>query len=133
MLVSAYPCLADISVKAEIDKKNLTTDEVLTYKVIVVYSKENPPKLKLPKLDDFRVISQVQSSSVQFSAEGKKNTTIFAFVLLPLKAGELQIKPAEVNSGKNSFTTDAFKIQVKQGKIKPPPKQTFPDAEQTTL
>ncbi len=136
---------AETSIKAEVDRKVITTDEVLTYKIIIVSTEKQIPRPQQPpQFEGFNVVSQAQSTSVNFSASGVKNAVVFAYVLAPTKTGEIEIKPSVLKMNNQTYSTDAFKIQVKQGSSKPRQKLTpkqrpslplgvSPGQEETTL
>lgn len=107
---------SEIKVEAQVDKKAMTTDEALTYKISVSSLENKLPEIKLPDFAGFTVISQAQSSSFNFSSGKANNSAVFIYVLACLKVGKLEIKPASVKIGKDTFTTESFVIEVKQGK-----------------
>lgn len=138
LVMAAAIAFAQTSIKAEVDKISLTTDEVLTYKVTVVSSERNVPLPELPKFDGFKILSQAQSRSFNLSAGSARNSFVFILLLAPLKTGELKIPPCTIKLDGKNYSTDTFKIEIKQGKFKPEPKESLPqgsssDSEQTTL
>ena len=48
---------AQTSIKAEVDKTIVTTDDAITYKLIITSSEENIPKPQLPRFTGFKIIS----------------------------------------------------------------------------
>ncbi|MCU0651774.1 MAG: BatD family protein [Candidatus Omnitrophica bacterium] len=121
-LLSSAPALAQTSIKAEIDKQSISTDEALTYKIIIVSTEKQIPRPQLPAFEGFNVVSQAQSTSVNFSSAGVKNAAVFIYILVPNKTGEIEIKPSSIKVDNQVLSSDSFKIQVKQGKSKPQPK-----------
>ncbi len=119
----AFNLFAETSIKAEVSKKSITTDEAITYKIVISSSEKSIPTPQFPKLEGFQVISRANSTSFNFSANGVKNSFVFIFVLAPTKTGELSISPVTLKINNETYSTESFKIEVKQGKRKPQPEQ----------
>jgi len=114
--------LAQTSIKAEVNKRSITTDEALTYKITIITADKQIPRPQLPSFEGFNVISKAQSTSVNFSSSGVKNTAVLIYILAAVKTGEIEIKPSSIKAGNQVLSSDSFKIQVQQGKSKPQPK-----------
>ena len=116
---------AEMSIKAEVDKTRLTTDETLTYKITITSSKENLPQTQIPKFEGFNVLSTTQSSTMEFIGNNIKAVLVYAFVLAPADIGKFKIAPSTIKINKQVYSTDTFEIEVTQGKIKPkaPPEE----------
>lgn len=125
ILFFASPVLAEIEMKAQVDKNKLTTDELLTYKLIITSDEKNIPRLQLPKFEGFNVISQAQSSTISFAKSNIKKIIVFAFILRPKEVGEFKIEPTQINFEGKTYKTEVFKIKIIQGKTKPlkPPRK----------
>lgn len=107
------------SIKAEADKASLTTDETTTYKLTITSVEKNVPTPNLPKFTGFKVIASTQSSSVTFAKGDVKSIIVYAFVLAPTDTGKFKIEPSSIKIKNETFSTEAFEIEVKQGKPKP--------------
>jgi hypothetical protein len=118
-VVSAF---AEITIKAEVDKITLSTDDTLTYKLTITTEK-NIAAPKLPKFDGFEVITQVQSSTMSIAKNEMESTVVFEFVLAPQDAGKCKIEPSTLKAKGQTYSSDAFEIEVTQGKQKPQPPQ----------
>ncbi|MCK9604711.1 MAG: BatD family protein [Candidatus Omnitrophica bacterium] len=123
LLLPALDTFAETGIKAEVDKASMTTDDHLTYKIIITSSEQNTLYPQLPAFKDFNVFSQAQSSSLTFDKQGIKNTSVFIYVLLPKNTGKLKIEPSQVKIKDKSYSTEAFEIEVAQGKAKAPPQK----------
>jgi hypothetical protein len=110
---------AQTSIKAEIDKTSLTTDEVLTYKLIISSLEKEIPAPELPKFSGFKVVSSAQSSSVTLIGGSMKSIVVYAFVLMPREEGKFKFEPASIKINKEIFSTGAFELEVKKGNAKP--------------
>lgn len=109
----------DLSIKAEVDKVSLTTDETLTYKITVNLPEKKIPILEMPKFKGFNIISSVQSSTASWVKGGMKKVIVYAYILVPVDIGKFKIEPAIIKIKNTTYSTDAFEIEVKQGKAKP--------------
>jgi hypothetical protein len=99
-----------------VDRLNLTTDEALTYKIILTSSEKNLPQPDVPELKGFVVLSTAQSSTMSFSKVNLKTSIVYAFVLLPTKTGKLQIPAASIKIKDKIYSSEGFEIEVSQGK-----------------
>ena len=117
-IVLAY---AETSIKAEVDKTSITTDETLTYKIIITSSEKRMPEPQIPKFEGFSVISQAQSSTISFVQAGIKTILVYAFILAPTDKGKFKIRPSTIKIKNKTYSSDAFEIEVTQGKSKPKP------------
>lgn len=130
---------AETSIKAEVNRTKLTTDEALTYKLTIAYSARGIPEPELPKFAGFYIISQTQSSSISFFKRGSKATLVYAFILSPLDTGKFKIEPGSVTIEGKIYSSEAFEIEVTQGKTRtgtkpvlPPsrPEKSLPESEE---
>ncbi len=119
ILVSTISAFADISIKAEVDKTTITTDETLTYKLSITSTEKNIPQPQIPKFTGFNAISQAQSSSFSYSTSGPRSILIYAFVLTTTDIGKFKIEPSVIKIKDKTYYTDAFEIEVTHGKSEP--------------
>ncbi len=125
---------ADTSIKAEIDKLKLSTDETLTYKLTITSTDKRLPEPQIPSFDGFSVLSQVESSNMSFEKNGIKTTLIYEFILVPDDVGKFKIGPSSIKIRNKAISTDSFEIEVTQGKAKPQaPPESKPEEPQVTL
>ena len=64
MFSFVFLAFAEISIQAEIDKLEITADEVLIYKVTVNSEEKKMPKPAMPEFNGFEVVSHSQSSNI---------------------------------------------------------------------
>ena len=124
---------AQASIKAEVDKTTVTSDDIITYKLIITSSEKNIPKPQLPKFTGFKIISSAQSSTVSFIKGDVKTIVVYAFVLIPTDKGTFKIEPSSIKIKNETYSTGTLEIEVKQGKVKPKaePEQKPPQPEET--
>jgi hypothetical protein len=115
-VISAF---AETSLKAEVDKTNLTTDDALTYKLSISSSEKNIPLPEPPKFEGFEITSQIQSSSMSLAVGGIETKLSYVFILVPLDTGKFKIEPSVVNIKDKSYASESFEIEVKPGKSSP--------------
>lgn len=113
-------CLAETSIKSDVNKQALSTDEALNYKVIVTSTENEVPTPEIPPFEDFLVLYKLQSTTINFVKNAVKKTIIFAFTLRPKKEGLLQIKPSSIKINDEIFKTETLKIKVTKGKLAVP-------------
>jgi hypothetical protein len=113
--------LAQTEIKAEVDKTTLSTDETLTYKIVVTSSEKVLPQPKVPGFEGFKVVSQAQSSTISFVRGGAKSILVYAFILAPKDKGKFRITPSSIKVKDKQYSSPAFEIEVKPGKEKTEP------------
>ncbi|MBU0503441.1 MAG: BatD family protein [Candidatus Omnitrophota bacterium] len=111
---------AETTIKAEVDKASLTTNDILTYKIIITSSEKYlSQQPEVSKFDGFNVISQAQSSTVSMVKSEVKTILVYAFILAPQSAGKFKIAPAVIKVKNKSISSQAFEIEVTQGSGEP--------------
>jgi hypothetical protein len=124
---------AETTIKAEVDKSDITTDEALTYKVIVTSTEKDLPEIQPPKFDGFNLIYQAKSTTFSFVKSNIKTILVYAFILAPTDIGKFKIEPSSIKVKGQEYSTAAFEIEVKQGKapLKPQPKKkSVPESQE---
>lgn len=112
---------AQVTVKAEVDKTKITSDEAITYKLSIVSFEENIPRPQIPEFKGFNIVSQSESSSVSFAKSKVKVAIVYAFILSPVDVGKFNIEPSVIKIKDKIYATDSFEIEVTPGKKKPFP------------
>jgi hypothetical protein len=118
-LMCAGLACAETTLKAEVDKTSISADETVTFKLTITTSERSLPAPSLPALKDFSVLSSAQSSTTTFQQGQIKIFVVYAFVLTPLRTGELVIPPATITSGKDVYTSAPITVTVKEGASSP--------------
>ena len=132
LLSAVTAVFADTTIKAEVDKTSITTDELLTYKLTVVSTEKNILSPKISGFNGFAIVSQAQSSTVSFQKGGMKTILVFVFILWPKEAGKIKIEPVQVTVKGNAYASEAFQIEVKEGSVRLPkePGPEIPGSDQ---
>ena len=115
LLVLILPVLAETEIRAEVDKTSITTDELLTYKVVITSSEKELPKPKAPDFKGFVIVSQAQSSTSTFVKGGAKSILVLAFILAAKEKGRLRISPCTIKVKGKEYSSQPFEIEVKPG------------------
>lgn len=139
VLVFFGTLFAQGSIKSEVDKTKISTNETVTYK-ITISSKEGVPKLKLPSFEGFDVVSSAQSSSISFGQKNAESRITYVLVLAPNKTGKIHIEPSSISVQGKDYASDSFDIEV-TGSSLPTPEDNIPlpedgssnQEDQTTL
>jgi len=124
----ATPAFAETTLKAQVDKTALSTDDTLTYKVTLASTDRNLPSPNLPDFKGFNILSQVQSSNMSFTKGEVKTTVAYEFILAPKQAGTITIGSATIKINNKIYSSESFQINATQGKTLP--KSTQPESEE---
>ena len=110
---------AEISLRCEVDKKSISTDDQLVYKLIVSSSEKNIPAPKSPAFAGFAIISQAQSSTVIFGKSEIKTLLVYAYILAPLQPGKFNIEPSTITVKDKTYASQRIEIEVTPGRKHP--------------
>lgn len=121
---------AETSIKAEVDKISITTDDTIVYKLIISSDEKNIPQPEFPKFEGFKVLSSAETSQIRFAKGIQKAGVIYVFILSPAEVGKITIEPSVIKIGNQTYSSDSFEIEVKPGRAQPKSKSEEP---RTTL
>lgn len=107
---------AEISLRCEVDKKSISTDDQLVYKLIVSSSEKNIPVPEPPVFEGFGILSQAQSSTVIFGKSDIKTLLVYTYILAPLEPGKFEIKPSTLTIKDKTYSSEEIEIEVTQGR-----------------
>ncbi len=119
ILSFARVVFAETAIKAEVNKTKITTDEAVTYKIIIISTEKNTPSPTFPKFAGFKVISQIQSSTVSFVKNNVETNLTRIFLLTPINIGKFKIEPSSIKIKGKTYSTEGFEIEITEGKTKP--------------
>ena len=134
LFITASAC-AEIIIKAEVNNISITTNDNLTYKLVITSTEKNIPSPQMPKFEGFDVLSQAQSSTFSLTANNIKTMLTFTYILSPKEKGKFKIEPAILKLKDKVFSSTAFEIEVKQGPLpsSPPQQEQETEEPQVTL
>ena len=134
---------AEISLRCEVDKESISSDDELVYKLIVSSSEKNIPALKPPAFQGFSILSQAESSTVVFGKGNLKTLLVYSYILVPLRPGKFKIEPSTITIKDKTYASQEIEIEVTGGrkrpgrqpeeKIKPLPEELSPDSGQPQI
>jgi hypothetical protein len=128
-ILFASAVFAQTSIKAEVDKTSITTDDTITYKLTITSIEKRVPQLDLPKFAGFSLLSQSESSAVSFAKNNIETALSYVFVLAPTDAGKFKIEPSHIKLQGKTYSTQSFEIEVTKGKSPLPP-EAQPETEE---
>jgi hypothetical protein len=114
---------ADTSIRAEVDKTSITTDETLAYKLTITTNDKNLTEPQIPGFNGFDVVYSAQSSTVSVAKNDIKTSVVYSFILAPNNVGKFMIEPSQIKVRGKTYSSEVFEIEVKQGAASPQPPQ----------
>jgi hypothetical protein len=137
VLCALVTAIAQNSIKAEVDKRSISTDDTITYKLTITSTENKTEQPQLPSLEGFSVLSQAQSSTISFARSNIETLFVYVFVLAPKQAGKFKIEPSQIKFQGKTYSSDIFEIEVTQGKQKlepePEEKPSLPEGFQPQI
>ena len=121
LLASAPGASAQPTVRAEIDKTSLSTDDTLLLTIIVTgdFQRLSPPTL--PAFEGFDVVGTSYSSATSLVNGRRSFEGRYLYQLRPIQLGRLTIDPVEVTIDGQSFRTEPLPVEVLPGSLPTPP------------
>lgn len=121
LLASAPGARAQPTVRAEIDKTSLSTDDTLLLTIIVTgdFQRLSPPTL--PAFEGFDVVGTSYSSATSLVNGRRSFEGRYLYQLRPIQLGRLTIDPVEVTIDGQSFRTEPLPVEVLPGSLPTPP------------
>ncbi|NVJ27971.1 MULTISPECIES: BatD family protein [Myxococcus] len=127
LLASAPAWAAGLEFYQTVNREEVGSEDTFLLTVVTVDAPADA-KVKLPASDDFEVVNSSRSTqrSVSWSGGGPANiqdVTKYVLVMRANRAGKLTIPPSEMTTGGKTHRTDSVRIDVKPGRLGPPPAQ----------
>jgi len=120
MTIYAKPVFGSIEIKAEVDKKEISVQEELVYKVVVSATDEPLPVPEFPDFKGFQVISQANTSNIQIKDKSAKVAAVYVFILLPQESGKITIAPTRIKIKNKLYESESFEIEIRQAEKEAP-------------
>lgn len=102
----------EISVVSKVDKDRLTQAECLTLTIIICGEMKKRPRIELPELEDFVILSKKSSHNISIEKGKTRYSSEFDFTLKPKSVGKLTIGPARLKYRKRVYETEPIVIEV---------------------
>ncbi|NTX59294.1 protein BatD [Myxococcus sp. CA051A] len=128
LLASAPAWAAGLEFYQTVNREEVGSEDTFLLTVVTVDAPADA-KVKLPRSDDFEVVNSSRSTqrSVSWSGGGPANiqdVTKYVMVMRANRAGKLTIPPSEMTTAGKTHRTDSVQIDVKPGRLGPPPAQS---------
>ncbi len=108
-----------INFSASVDKNHITSQDIITYSVVIEGAKDFPNITK-PNIKDFVIISGPSLSSNFSMINGSVSVSkTFSWRLAPVKSGDLVIEPIKVKYKRRTYTTEKIIVSVIENKQVP--------------
>lgn len=128
LAIPVFAQSADV-VTAEVDRRDLSTDEYLTLKVIINQAFGSISEPTLPPLDGFSLVGTSSSTNISIVNGVQSAEKIFIYTLQPSLVGNLEIGTVKVTVDGQDYYTNPISVNVTQGTGQPssqPPAQSVP-------
>ena len=113
LLGGAPGCAGDeLSVEASVDRTTASLDDQIVLNITLRghFQDKEPPAP--PPMDDFEVSLQGQSQSISLINGQLDSRKTFTYLLVPKRAGDLVIRPFEIEDGGKTYHTEPIKVHV---------------------
>lgn len=100
------------SVKVEISKNKIETGEIFAYSITIEGGLENP-KVEVPDLDNFRIISTKKIKNFSYQKNKVKAILNITYFLLCPQPGSFTIKPVKVIEKNKTYKSNSVDIIVR--------------------
>ena len=115
MCFVAIACSAaeqSLSVEAKVDKSIVPADGIMSFSIIVKGPMKEIPRVKMPALDNFDVISTSRAFNTASAKEKRESSFRIVYLLKPRSEGKFTIGPAEVEFKGKLYTTDPIEVEI---------------------
>ena len=121
---------AEIEIKAQVDKTDVTTDDDIVYKVIISsQTLKSLPEPEFPDFKNFDVLSSAQTSQISLGQGEIKSLLIYVFIIRAKRTGEFNIGPSKIIVNNKEYFSEKFQIEVRQGSRQLSPEPEIPKEE----
>lgn len=100
---------------AQVDRTELSTDEMLTLTVSLNAAVLSAPRPSLPSLEGFQVVGSSSSSQISMVNGNVSSQILYLYRLQPYQTGNLVIEPIQVTLNGQTFSTEPISVHVTQG------------------
>ena len=114
LAIPVFAQSADV-VTAEVDRRDLSTDEYLTLKVIINQAFGSISEPTLPPLDGFSLVGTSSSTNISIVNGVQSAEKIFIYTLQPALVGNLEIGTVKVTVDGQDYYTNPISVNVTRG------------------
>lgn len=102
----------EFSLSSSVDKEKLTLRENLTLTIKISERIKGSPKIKLPELNEFEILSRNRTQNISIKKGKVSYSNSFSFILRPKVTGKLTIGSVELRYKGRLYTTEPIEIEV---------------------
>lgn len=113
--ILTVPAGAQTPITVQVDRSQLSTDEVLTLKVTIDSSAGQSPSPTLPALDGFELLGSSRATQITVVNGDMSMQAVYSYSLHPTQAGQLVIEPVTVTIDGQIYSTQPIVVEVTQG------------------
>lgn len=121
LLSGAAHAAENLSVAAQVDKKEVRPGERLTFSVTIAGSLKETPKVHLSSFDGFQVLATGQSQQIQILDGRMQQSLTLTYTLAPVSPGTHTLGPVKVEYGAQVYETQPVEVTVAGAPAGPEP------------
>jgi len=117
----------DMTISANVDRREVTLDEQTTLTITVSGNASNIPQPYIPGLNGFTAYSSGRSQSISIINGQISSSVTFTYILVPNNTGDYTLGPFNINYKGKTYSADPVNIKVLPRNNQPP----MPSQQQT--
>ena len=102
----------DLTISADVDRKEITLDEQTTLTITVSGNVSNIPQPYIPGLNGFTAYSSGRSQNVSIINGQISSSVTFTYILVPNNTGDYALGPFNINYKGKTYSADPVNIKV---------------------
>ena len=110
--VAAVSYAEDMTISADVDKKEITLDEQTTLTITVSGNVSNIPQPYIPGLNGFTAYSSGRSQNISIVNGQISSSVTFTYILVPNNTGDYALGPFNINYKGKTYSADPINIKV---------------------
>lgn len=109
----------ELDIRAQVDKSEVASSDVLTYAITIAGPLKNPPKVEMNTFQGFQVVATGQSQQIQLSGGRMQQALTLTYTLAPTEVGTHTLGPVKIEYDGQVYETQPIEVKVVQGASKP--------------
>jgi len=102
----------DLTISADVDKKEVTLDEQMALTITVSGNVSNIPQPYIPGLNGFTAYSSGRSQNISIINGQISSSVTFTYILVPNNTGDYMLGPFNINYKGKTYSADPVNIKV---------------------
>ena len=112
ILSTSISYAGDISISADVDRRQIALDGQLMLTITVSGSMANIPQPTIPSLDGFTAYSSGRSQNLSIMNGQVNSSVTFTYALVPNDTGDYTIGPFSIDYEGDTYSTDTINVKV---------------------